>query len=293
MGHKRFAVQQAVLGWATNHLRDYPWRKKLDNPYAIIVAELLLKRTTAKAASRIYEEFLGEFPSVEKLASATEKEMVQAFSGVGLQWQRARATKKLADYLMEEEDGHIPCDLERLLAVPGLGEYSARAVLSFGCDKPVAVVDVNVERVYSRVFQKTLPEKPTRNFLQSFAEQLLPADQHREYNFGLLDLGGLICRYVDPLCGQCPLNGVCDYYSSRGPKRIRERPAEYITSGPGSKIRKLRREKGIGLVKLAQTSGVSKLTIIKAEAGRTQPTRRTLEKLAGVLGVDVETLLTS
>ena len=68
-------------------------------------------------------------------------------------------------------------------------------------------------------------------------------------------------------------------------------PAEYVTSGPGSKIRELRREKGIGLVKLAQTSGVSKLTIIKAEAGRTQPTRRTLEKLAGALGADVETLI--
>ena len=236
---------------------------------------------------------MDQFPSVERLASATEKELAQAFSGVGLQWQRAKATKKLADYLVKEEDGRIPCDLESLLAVPGLGEYSARAVLSFGCDKPVAVVDVNVERVYSRVFQNTLPKRPTRNFFQSFADQLLPADQHREYNFGLLDLGGLICRYVDPLCGQCPLNGVCDYYSSRGPIRIRERPAEYITFGSGSKIRELRKEKGIGLVRLAQTSGVSKLTIIKAEAGRTQPTRRTLEKLAGALGVDVETLLTS
>ena len=255
------------------------------------MAEVLLKRTTATSAARVYEGFLGQFPSVEKLASTTEKELAQAFSGVGLQWQRAKATKKLADYLMKEESGRIPCDLERLLAVPGLGEYSARAVLSFGCNKPVAVVDVNVERVYSRVFQKALPKRPTLSFLQSFAEQLLPADQHREYNFGLLDLGGLICRYVDPLCGQCPLNGVCDYYSSRGHKRIRERPTEYISSGPGSKIRKLRREKGIGLVKLAQTSGVSKLTIIKAEAGRTQPTRRTLEKLAGVLGVDVKTLI--
>ena len=213
-----------MLGWATNHLRKFPWRKYLDDAYVVLVAELLLKRTTSTAASKIYEEFLGQFPSVERLASATEKELAQAFSGVGLQWQRAKSTRKLAVYLMEEEDGHIPCDLERLLAVPGLGEYSARAVLSFGCNKPVAVVDVNVERVYSRVFQNTLPEKPTPSYLQPFAEQLLPADQHREYNFGLLDLGGLICRYVDPLCGQCPLNNVCDYYSSRGPKRIRERP---------------------------------------------------------------------
>ena len=286
---KLSAAQLALLSWAATHIRDYPWRKRLDDPYAVLVAELLLKRTTAAAVSRVYEEFLRRFPNLDALSESSEKKLVAAFAQVGLQEQRARATRALATYLDGVEGGTIPKELGRLLAVPGLGEYSARAVQSFAFDIPIAVVDSNVERVLSRVFQDILLSKPTQRVLQELADSLLPEESHRDFNFALLDLGAMVCRYVDPRCGACPLGHLCDYYNSNKRLGIREHRATYETP-TGSRVREVRRERGLGLVKLAHESGVSRLTIIRIESGKTTPRDDTLRKLAVVLNVEMEEL---
>ena len=278
-----------VLTWAAGNLRDFPWRKRLDDQFAVLVAEILLKRTTATAAARLYDDFLRQFPDLELLAVASERELADALSQVGLQKQRARAIRALAVHLVDVECGAIPHELDRLLAVPGLGEYSARAVLSFGFDVPVAVVDSNVERILSRVFQDRLPSKPTRRALQELADSLLPEESHRDFNFALLDLGALVCRYVDPRCRECPLRDQCDYYGQHGPLEVRERRAIYGIS-VNSKVRQLRQARGLSLVRLAQESGVSKLTIIRLESGKSEPRDDTLRKLAEVLNVEMEDL---
>ena len=287
--NKRGKFLCSTLNWAADHFRDYPWRKNLDCPYAILVAEQLLKRTTAAAASRIYEEFLRQFPDLTTLSESSEEKLSIALARVGLQRQRAKAIKALALYLVNVESGVIPSELNKLLAVPGLGEYSARAVLSFGFDIPTAVVDSNVERVLSRVFQDSLPAKPTQRALQELADRLLPEKSHRVFNFALLDLGALVCRYVGPKCEECPLAHVCDYYKQSKQMVIRETPARYEAS-IGAKLRRLRQEKGLSLVKLAQNSGVSKLTIIRIESGKTSPRDETLRKLATALNVEPEEL---
>jgi len=288
---KKAAFQGSILGWAASNLRDYPWRRANVGPYDILVAEVLLKRTTAAAAARVYEGFLGQFPSVEALASATEGELAQAFSQVGLQWQRAKAMKRLVEHLMAAELGEIPCDLGRLLAIPGLGEYSARAVLSFGCGVPAAVVDANVERVYQRLFQRSFSKRPSQGVLQAFADELLPEHSHSLYNWGILDLGGLVCRYVNPRCAECPLEAVCDYFQSTRPagkKAVREARAAYQVPMLG--LRGVRRLKRFSLARLSRESGVSKLTIINIEAGRTTPRPETLQRLAHALSVSPEEL---
>ena len=283
--HKRLAVQQAVLGWAADYLRDYPWRHNPNGAYGVLVAELLLKRTTATAASKVYEEFLGQFPNLTSLAESSEDKLAGVLAKVGLQQQRARAIKAMAHHLGAREDCAIPNELPSLLAVPGLGEYSARAVLSFGFDIPVAVVDSNVERVLSRAFQDLLPPRPPQRALQELADRLLPEKSHRVFNFALLDLGALVCRYVGPKCKECPLAHMCDYYKQSKQRVIKETPARYETS-VDTKLRRVRQERGLSLVKLAQGSGVSKLTIIRIESGKTSPRDETLRKLATVLNVD-------
>lgn len=289
---KGIAAQQALLAWAALHGRDYAWRWPERTPYGILVAEILLKRTTACAAARIYEGFLGQFPSVEALAAASEDELAQAFAPVGLQWQRARAVRRLARYLVTEESGEIPCDLDRLLKVPGLGQYSARAILTFGYGVPAAVVDANVARVLSRVFQRSLTEKPGRMELQRLADKLLPEKDHRRYNFALLDLGALVCRYAGPRCTECPLQTICDYFQSiklTERKELREGRSAYWVPMVG--LHSTRTRKGFSLVRLAQKARVSKLTIINIEAGRTTPRLKTLRKLADALGVRPEDLI--
>lgn len=279
---KREAIQESILTWSNYNLRDYPWRHNKKNPYAVLVAELLLKRTTATAAAKTYPIFLKKYQKLHHLAKATEEELTQDLMPVGLYRQRAKAISKMTIYLMENENGKIPNSLERLLRIPGLGSYSARAILSFGFDFPVAVVDANVERIARRVFKKRVNNKLSHSSIQEIADYILPRENHRQFNFGMLDFGAIICRYVLPMCEECKLNIICDYYWLE--KEIGIKVVKTTT------LRKIRLEKSVRLVQLAEKAGISKLTIINIEAGRTVPRPETLEKLAVALEVRTEEL---
>ena len=272
-----------VLKWADRNFGDFPWRQRR-SPYEILVAEILLKRTTATAAARIYDDFLLSFSSPRDIASAPDEELVKALSTVGLQHQRARSMKRLACWLLSKHDGDIPRDLEGLMEVPGLGDYSATAILSFGYGVSAAVLDANVERILLRVFRNTLPLRPSWTLLREVAHHLLPKEGHREYNYGLLDLGRLVCRYADPRCGECPLASVCDSYNRSSGMRTHQVEDEEMAGLP-SKLRAIRRDRGLSLKRLAEIATVSKLTVIRIEASRTSPRRETLRKLAEALQV--------
>ena len=272
-----------VLQWGVQNFSDFPWRLSR-SPYEVLVAELLLKRTTATAAARAYEKFLLRFPSLQDVASAPDEELVKTLSSVGLQHQRARSMKQLAGWLLSKHDGDIPSDLDSLLEVPGLGDYSATAILSFGYDVPAAVLDTNVERILLRVFGDTLPPRPTKTMLREVAQDLLPEERHRDYNYGLLDLGRLICKYADPRCGECPLTSVCDFYNRSTGELAQQAARENMAAFP-NKLRAIRRSRGLSLKRLAEIAKVSKLTVIRIEAGRTSPRRETLEKLGKALQV--------
>jgi A/G-specific adenine glycosylase len=280
---KKDVFQDSVLSWARCHFRDYPWRHHQQNPYAILVAELLLKRTTATAAANTYPVFFKKYPTLPHLATATEEELIKDLMPVGLYRQRAKAISRMTGYLMKNENGTIPNSLERLLRIPGLGSYSARAILSFGFDFPVAVVDANVERVVQRVFKKSINKKLSHSSIQEIADYILPRENHRQFNFGILDFGAIICRYVLTICEECKLNIICDYYwleKATGTKAVKT-----------TALRKIRLEKGVRLVQLAEKAGISKLTIINIEAGRTVPRPETLKKLAAALGVTIRELV--
>ena len=273
-----------LLRWSSSNLRDFPWRGKANlTPYRILVAELLLKRTTATAAARVYIHFLKKYPSLELLSEASETSLATDLVSVGLHKQRASAIKKLTRYLGDAESGVIPGTLSDLKAVPGLGDYSARAVLSFGLGVPAAIVDSNVSRVLGRVFMRLLPKRPNLGSIQHIADGILPVQAHREYNFGLLDLGALVCRSVKPKCEECPARDICDFYADGGQKTDKGRP---------SVVKELRLARGISLVGLAKTAGISKGTILNMESGRTTPRVVTLRRVAAALGVDVSRVTT-
>lgn len=282
-------LNHSILDWSLTHLRAYPWHEPNRTAYEVLIAEVLLKRTTATAVSRVYDAFIRQFPSIQTLNGASEEQLASVLSRVGLQRQRAKSIRALARHLIEEQSGSLPSNLDHLLGIPGLGEYSARAVLSCAYGIPVAVVDANVERILGRVFQNVLPQRPPRRLFQELASALLPSEAHRKHNLGLLDLGGLICRYIDPLCPECPLAPVCDYYERKKAGLIKEEPGRYKTV-VGMKLRDARKEKGIGLAKLAQLAKVSKLTIIRIESGKTSPRPETIAKLAAALGAPTDEL---
>ena len=208
------------MSWARGHARHFPWREPGVSVYKILVAEVLLKRTTAAAAARVFPSFIARFPDPESLRRAPTGEVEEALRPVGLYRQRAKGLKEMAEYLVGEHEGRVPDSLTELEKVPHLGPYSSRAVLSFGHGRPAAIVDSNVVRVLGRVYRRRLGKSPSLSATQALADLLLDAENHQAFNWALLDLGAKVCRYGTPLCGECPLAGSCDYLScQQGVKR--------------------------------------------------------------------------
>ena len=203
-------IRRALLRWWRQNARSYPWRERGRTPYEVLVAEMLLKRTTATAAARIYEGFLEKFPSVGALDEARLRKVETTLRSVGLQRQRAKGFKAMARYLTAEEEGEIPTDVKRLMRIPHVGSYATAAVASFALGERAAVVDSNVERILRRVFEDHVRELDSAGALRDTAGQLLPRDD-RSFNYAMLDLGAAVCRYGQPRCWECPLQAACDY----------------------------------------------------------------------------------
>lgn len=208
---RRRRVRRALLSWAAREGRHFPWRAQDTSPYAVFVAEILLKRTTARAVSRTFGPFLDRFDSLASIDAARSAELERALEGVGLQKQRARAFKEIAQHLKENSGAIVPDNLEALSRIPHVGPYTSRAVMSFAYGVAAAVVDSNVQRVLGRLFRDSLGSQASIASVQEAADCLLPRSKHREFNWALLDLGALVCRYDRPRCEQCPLAKMCDY----------------------------------------------------------------------------------
>jgi A/G-specific adenine glycosylase len=207
---RKASLRRGLRAWARQNLRNFPWRGHRSTPYKVLVAELLLKRTTAAAAERLYPSFVERFPNVAALGTASIAELKCWFASVGLQAQRARFVSALAAAISRDFSGRVPGRFEELLGLPGLGEYSARAVISFGHGKHSAPVDSNVSRVWRRVFGGAGSNVLIPSVVQSVADRLTPIDSHRTFNYALLDLAATVCRYSRPRCMECPLAESCD-----------------------------------------------------------------------------------
>jgi len=189
--------------------RAFPWRETSD-PYRIIVAELLLQQTFARKVVPIYEEFLRRYPSATELARAHASKIRSLILPLGLQY-RAKTLKALGRILVEENAGKVPDDLRSLLKLPGVGAYTANAVLCFAYGKRRPVVDTNVVRVLQRFFGSKKPLRPgeTDRMIWEFAERVLPQRDARRYNIAILDFAALVCTHYKPQCSTCPLRKHC------------------------------------------------------------------------------------
>ena len=265
-----------VLTWASDNKRKFPWRDFVGIPYPILLAEILLKRTTATAVGKQYPSVFSKYPTLYHLSKATLSDLERCFEPLGLHQQRANSTLRLVEHLVDKYEGNIPDNLDQLLSVPGIGPYSARAILSFGFGHKYAVVDGNVQRILNRVNLGESTANSGAKHYQALADQLVPNNEHREFNFGMIDLGSMICRPTKPKCSDCPMQQMCDFAKDGAVE------PELIDSS--HQIKKRRSATKMGLVQLATLSGVSKLTIINIEKGRTKPRPVTIKKLSRVLG---------
>ena len=210
-------VQEAIIEWYRAHGDAHlPWRDTAD-PWKVLVAAFLLRKTTAKQVVRIYEQFLEKYPTPRALLAVSEKEVEDLIRPLGIEHQRARHLKELAKHIVEKFDGKIPCEKEKLLELPGVGEYIASEVVLVACGRPEPLLDRNMTRVIERVFGvKPSKKRPHEDRMWwDFARTLVPKDPHEAklFNYGVLDFARKICTARKPRCHSCLLRGLCDYYS--------------------------------------------------------------------------------
>ena len=205
-------MRAALLRWYRRVRRDMPWRREV-SPYRTWVSEIMLQQTTVAAVTPKYEGFIAAFPDVRALAAASEDEVLQHFAGLGY-YSRARNLRRAALEVVARHGGEFPSEFEDVLALPGVGRYTAGAILSIAFAKPYAVVDGNVIRVFSRLFGLRGRAKDPA-FVKEIWERaapLVPRSAPGDWNQALMELGATVCAPESPSCGACPVSGYCLAY---------------------------------------------------------------------------------
>jgi A/G-specific adenine glycosylase len=206
--------REALLTWYGQAARPMPWRDSAD-PYRIWLSEIMLQQTRVDQALPYYERFVAAFPDISALAHATLDEVLLRWEGLGY-YSRARNLHAAALIMVEHHEGGVPSTYEAIAALPGIGPYTAAAVLSIAYGRPHAAVDGNVIRVISRLFAITddVGASRTRAGLQHLADTLLDPERPGDHNQALMELGATVCTPRSPHCAVCPVASWCDAYAS-------------------------------------------------------------------------------
>jgi A/G-specific adenine glycosylase len=206
-------VHLYLLTWYRAERRNLPWRST-DDPYAILVSEIMLQQTQVDRVLPKYAQFLAAFPTLPDLAAAPTADVISVWSPLGYN-MRAVRLQSIARQVIAEYDGHIPDTIDDLLKLKGIGRYTAGAIACFAYHKQVATVDTNIYRVLHRIFLGLEHPEPKLNndSMLSLAEQVLPDGEAYDWNQALMDLGATICTSNNPQCIRCPVQQTCAAYT--------------------------------------------------------------------------------
>lgn len=208
-GKARAAFRRRLMAWYARHARDLPWRRSRD-PYRVWLSEVMLQQTTVAAVKPYFERFLAAFPTVEALAAASEQQVLRCWEGLGY-YRRARSLHAAAKQIAGEHGGEFPRDVPGLMALPGVGRYTAGAILSIAFDKPAPILEANTIRLWARLvgYRDDPAKSAGQKRLWQAAEDILPVRQAARFNQALMELGALVCTPVAPKCPACPVARHC------------------------------------------------------------------------------------
>jgi A/G-specific adenine glycosylase len=200
--------------WGVVNRRDYPWRKTIDS-YHLLVAESLLQRTNADTVAPIYQIFLHRYPTIEDLAVANLKDLMDILKPLGL-FFRAERLQQCAEIIIRQHDGKVPETQKQLIELPGIGDYTARQIGAQAFNQPLAVLDANVARILERFFGLQGERVKSRcKILWGAADLIAPKADVGTWNLALLDFGALTCKAQNPDCENCPLSSKCKWNINR------------------------------------------------------------------------------
>lgn len=204
------SIRRRLLRWFGRHGRDLPWRRTRD-PYRILVSEFMLQQTQVARVTAFYPAFLTAFPSLEALASAPPRQVREAWQGLGY-YRRATNLQRLAREVVDRHGGRVPEDHGALRQLPGIGRYTAGAVMAFAFEAAEPAVDTNVGRVIRRLFHpRVARDARGERRIWDTAARLVPAPGPRAWAFNqaIMELGALVCTARRKRCGECPVSRGC------------------------------------------------------------------------------------
>jgi A/G-specific adenine glycosylase len=202
-------LQRTLLAWYRAEGRAFPWRRTQD-PYRILVSEIMLQQTQTSRVLEKYPEFIRRFPTLKALARARRRSVILAWQGMGYN-NRAVRLHSLARRIISGKDSTVPSTRDTLMALPGIGPYTANAVLSFAFHRRVPVVETNIRRVLSRILfrMRRSSDLADSSVVWNEAAKLLPDRRSYDWNQALMDLGATICTARNPRCASCPAASLC------------------------------------------------------------------------------------
>ena len=205
----RAAVRRDLLRWFRRESRDLPWRVD-STPYRVWVSEIMLQQTQVATVIDYYHRFMKSFPTVRDLADASEQTVLSHWEGLGY-YRRARSLHAAARKVVDEHEGEFPQTYPEVLALPGVGRYTAGAILSIACGQRLPILEGNTQRVFSRWVANRSPvtERSSTDLLWKIAESMLPSRNAGAFNQAAMELGALICRPASPDCSSCPVSKYC------------------------------------------------------------------------------------
>src|ERR1051325_5697035 len=216
----RRRFRRALLAWYRVNGRDLPWRKT-DDPYHILVSEVMLQQTQVDRVVPKYEEWLTRYPSLTALAAADEEDVTATWRPLGYN-VRPRRLHAIARESVERYGGRLPSDAETLLSFTGIGAYTAGAIRSFAFGERAAILDTNVARVLFRVFVARGEAKShaMRKHLWQVSETLVPRKHVFDFNQALMDFGATVCVARNPRCDSCPMSKTCASFPELAPRQM-------------------------------------------------------------------------
>lgn len=205
---------EPLVKWYADQAADLPWRENTD-PYRVWLSEIMLQQTQVATVIPYFKKFIQHYPTVFDLASAERDQVLKLWEGLGY-YSRARNMHNAAQMVAQDLDGEFPSSVENLQKLSGIGRYTAGAIASIAFNEPAPVLDGNVIRVFSRLFniEDDVSRTSVKNGLWEIAENLVPAESPGDYNQALMELGRTVCKPRNPLCSQCPIVGYCTAFKA-------------------------------------------------------------------------------
>ncbi|HLA86315.1 MAG TPA: A/G-specific adenine glycosylase [Thermoguttaceae bacterium] len=206
----RRPFRQRLLRWYAKHARDLPWRRSRD-PYRVWISEIMLQQTQVATVKSYFERFVRAFPTVQALARAEERRVLRLWEGLGY-YRRARQMHEAARAIVQRHGGRFPTDSESVRALPGVGRYTAGAILSIALDAREPILEANTIRLFCRLLAYDGPPhaKEGQAVLWAMAEWILPRHNVGRFNQALMELGSEVCRNRSPGCASCPVEVLCE-----------------------------------------------------------------------------------